>query len=601
MTATCPLPSARRAGAARWWTRRSSITAEVRAPARARFSGRTRICSSAATRSTALPPSGAAGCRPMCAARGARGRAMRPPGRSEKTLMIPFVKGHGLGNDYIVISEADLPGPIGARQIERICDRNWGAGSDGILLLVPGWDGADFGLRILNPDGSEAEKSGNGLRIFAKYLLGSRPRQATTSSPSTRGGRVECRCHVVDGRVNLVTVEMGRCTFVAAEIPMTGLTGEVVHVPLRRGRRAALTVTAVSVGNPHCVIFTERLDEALVAASARSSSTTPPSRTASTSSGRAWPSRSEVDILIWERGAGYTLASGSSSSAVACAAVKNGLCDHGLVTVRMPGGTLSIEVRPDWSIRLQGAGRGSVHGDLLARPDGRARRARAVTSHHEGRRRDGIRVLEADEGVHGAAHRLHEQARLSEREDVRGPAREPADALADAADHGGAQGQGEGARALEPLPAREPARRRAVQPRVRAPLRGHGPLAHRARGLQLLGARHRQHGGARPVRHRGAQEAVARAAARGRDPLGLRDDRAQRRVVGRHQHPGEHRARRRRVRDQRAQVVDVRHRRSPLPGPHLHGQDGRQEPGPLQAAVDDPGAARRPASRWSAC
>ena len=82
--------------------------------------------------------------------------------------MIPFVKGHGLGNDYIVINGADLPSPLNAGQVTRICDRNWGVGSDGILLLVPAWASADFGLRILNPDGSEAEKSGNGLRIFAK-------------------------------------------------------------------------------------------------------------------------------------------------------------------------------------------------------------------------------------------------------------------------------------------------------------------------------------------------------------------------------------------------------------------------------------------------
>ncbi|MBI4247074.1 MAG: diaminopimelate epimerase, partial [Candidatus Rokubacteria bacterium] len=83
--------------------------------------------------------------------------------------MIPFVRGHGLGNDYLVIDQRDLPWPLAAGAIQRICDRNWGVGSDGILLLTP-TARADFGLRIFNPDGSEAEKSGNGLRIFAKYL-----------------------------------------------------------------------------------------------------------------------------------------------------------------------------------------------------------------------------------------------------------------------------------------------------------------------------------------------------------------------------------------------------------------------------------------------
>jgi diaminopimelate epimerase len=267
--------------------------------------------------------------------------------------MIPFVKGHGLGNDYLVINGADLPAPLTAPQIARICDRNWGVGSDGILLLVPAWGGADFGLRILNPDGSEAEKSGNGLRIFAKYLWdhGHTTRDAVTVS--TKGGRVECRLHVEGGRVNVVTVEMGRCTFVAPEIPMNGPEREVVKVPLQVDGEALL-ITAVSVGNPHCVVFTDKLDEAQARRLGPKIEHHPafPNRTNVQFARVA--SRSQVDILIWERGAGYTLASGSSSSAVACAAVKNGFCDHGLVTVRMPGGALSVDVRPDWTIRLQG-------------------------------------------------------------------------------------------------------------------------------------------------------------------------------------------------------------------------------------------------------
>lgn len=267
--------------------------------------------------------------------------------------MIPFVKGHGLGNDYIVINAADLPAPLTPPQVARICDRNWGVGSDGILLMVPAWGGADFGLRILNPDGSEAEKSGNGLRIFGKYLWDHGHTKQESFTVSTKGGRVECRLHVRDGRVNVVTVEMGRCTFVAPEIPMNGPEREVVKVPLQVDGETLL-ITAVSVGNPHCVVFTDKLDEGQARRIGPKIEHHPafPNRTNVQFARVA--SRSQVDILIWERGAGYTLASGSSSSAVACAAVKNGLCDHGLVTVRMPGGTLSVDVRPDWSIRLQG-------------------------------------------------------------------------------------------------------------------------------------------------------------------------------------------------------------------------------------------------------
>jgi diaminopimelate epimerase len=134
---------------------------------------------------------------------------------------------------------------------------------------------------------------------------------------------------------------------------MNGPERDVVGVPLQVDGDTLL-VTAVSVGNPHCVIFTDRLDEQLVCRLGPLVERHPafPNRT-----NVQWArviSRAAVDILIWERGAGFTLASGSSSSAVACAAVRNGLCEHGLVTVRMPGGTLTVEVRPDWSVRLQG-------------------------------------------------------------------------------------------------------------------------------------------------------------------------------------------------------------------------------------------------------
>jgi diaminopimelate epimerase len=268
-------------------------------------------------------------------------------------MTVPFVKGHGLGNDYIVMDQATLSGTLTAGQITRICDRNWGVGSDGILLMVPPWDGADFGLRILNPDGSEAEKSGNGLRIFAKYLRDHGHAKRDTFTVSTKGGRVECRCQVEGGRVRVVTVEMGHCTFRAPEIPMNGPDRDAVSVPLQVDGDALL-VTAVSVGNPHCVIFTDRLDEAFVRRLGPKVEHHPAFPNRINVQWARVASRSRVDILIWERGAGYTLASGSSSSAVACAAVRNGMCDHGLVEVRMPGGTLSVEVRPDWSIRLQG-------------------------------------------------------------------------------------------------------------------------------------------------------------------------------------------------------------------------------------------------------
>lgn len=266
--------------------------------------------------------------------------------------MITFVKGHGLGNDYLVLNRKDLDFPLNPVAVQRLCHRNWGIGSDGVLLLVDS-SNADFGLRIFNPDGSEAEKSGNGLRIFAKYLYEHGHAERSVFSVETKGGVVECQCHVAGGRVASVTVEMGQVTFRAQEIPMSGPDREVVGIPLKVNDHA-LKVTALSVGNPHCVIFTDRLDEAEVRRLGPLIEHHPvfPNRTNVQFAKVA--GRDRVAILIWERGAGFTLASGSSACAVASAAVKNGLCDHGRVTVAMPGGELIIEVRADWSLRLQG-------------------------------------------------------------------------------------------------------------------------------------------------------------------------------------------------------------------------------------------------------
>jgi diaminopimelate epimerase len=268
-------------------------------------------------------------------------------------MTIPFAKGHGLGNDYIVLRRQDLPFDLSEASIVRICDRNWGIGSDGILVLVDSTR-ADFGLRIFNPDGSEAEKSGNGLRIFAKWLRDHGYARQDGFTVDTKGGVVECLCQGTDGRVAFVTVEMGRATFRAPDIPMNGPDRDVVGVPLQLADGTAVSATAVSVGNPHCVVFVDPLDVDACKRVGPMIERHPafPQRT-NVQFARAVDTHT-LDILIWERGAGYTLASGSSSCAAASAAVRTGRCDHGRVTVRMPGGDLVIEVRPDWSLKLEG-------------------------------------------------------------------------------------------------------------------------------------------------------------------------------------------------------------------------------------------------------
>jgi diaminopimelate epimerase len=258
-----------------------------------------------------------------------------------------FVKSHGLGNDYFVLDGSRISFGLTPAAIRLLCDRNYGIGSDGILLLVPSAR-ADFGLRILNPDGSEAEKSGNGLRIFAKYLYEHGHTDKKEFKIDTPGGVVTAELEVRDGRVPFVTVEMGTATFDSRLIPVTGDEREVVNEEMRI-EGEVLRFTAVSVGNPHCVVFTEKLDEGYTKLLGPLIETAAlfPNRT-NVQFARVL-SRDAVEIMIWERGAGYTLASGSSSCAVAAACVKNGFTDS-IVTVSMPGGELGIEIRVDGSI-----------------------------------------------------------------------------------------------------------------------------------------------------------------------------------------------------------------------------------------------------------
>ncbi len=161
-----------------------------------------------------------------------------------------------------------------------------------------------------------------------------------------------------------------------------------------------------------------------------------------------------------------------------------------------------------------------------------------------------------------------------------------------AAGQGDRRAEAQGARRglVEPVSARSRARRGLDQLGIRAAVRDHGPLADGARGVQLLGARHGQHGSAGPVRHARAARSLAQAAAGRRDSLVFRHDRAGRGLVRRHEYPIEHRPRRRSLRDQRPQMVELRRRRPALQDRHLHGQD-RPQGRSAQAAVDDPGAA----------
>jgi len=278
-----------------------------------------------------------------------------------------FVKSHGLGNDYLVLDEGALSFRLTPEAVRRICDPHYGVGSDGILLLVPG-AGAEFGVRIFNPDGGEAEKSGNGLRILAKFLHDHGYAERPEFRISTPGGVVSARLELQGCRVESITADMGRATFSSQEIPVAGPRREVVGEPLAVDGEE-LIITAVSVGNPHCVIFTDTLDLERVKRLGPKIERHPSFPNRINVQFAKVLSRDRVSILIWERGAGYTLASGTSSCAVASAAVKNGLADR-RVTIESPGGRLAVNVAESWDLRLTGPAseicRGALSADLLS-------------------------------------------------------------------------------------------------------------------------------------------------------------------------------------------------------------------------------------------
>jgi len=262
-----------------------------------------------------------------------------------------FVKSHALGNDYIVIDPGALSFPLTPHAIRMICDRHRGVGSDGILAHVPS-ERADFGLRIYNPDGSEAEKSGNGLRIFARYLYDHGLAKAREFRIETPGGIVNVALRLKGREVEDIAIDMGAATFQSDRIPVTGPIREVVDEAIEVDGEP-LVFTAVSVGNPHCVVFVPDLSQVDLhrLGPKLERHRVFPNRT--NVQFAEVKSRNRVAILIWERGAGETMASGSSACAVAAAAVRKQLADREL-TITMPGGDLQISVALDWSIRMAG-------------------------------------------------------------------------------------------------------------------------------------------------------------------------------------------------------------------------------------------------------
>jgi diaminopimelate epimerase len=272
-----------------------------------------------------------------------------------------FHKYHALGNDYIVLDPADFPTwkAPGRETIRVICHRNFGVGSDGILWGPIPTTKADFGLRIFNPDGSEAEKSGNGIRIFSRYLWDQKLANNPFFTIETPGGVVSSE--IKDGG-KLITVEMGSVSFDSAKIPVKGPPRQVLNEKLEiQGR--TFTFSAATIGNPHCVIPVDDLSPELAKRYGPDIEVNPLFPNKTNVQFLRVLDRTSIQIEIWERGAGYTLASGSSSSAAAAVAHKLGLVGRS-VQVRMPGGTIGIEIGDNFSITMTGTVNKVADGEM---------------------------------------------------------------------------------------------------------------------------------------------------------------------------------------------------------------------------------------------
>ena len=264
-----------------------------------------------------------------------------------------FVKSHGLGNCYIVIDSDKIDFELTDERVIRICDLHFGVGSNGILLKVPSKI-ADFGLKIYNTDASIAENCGNGLRIFSKFLHDYGYLTSDKFTVDILGRLIHCEILEKNaaGKAIKVRVDMGKANFVAKQVPVNFPKEECINEPVTFGGKE-FRINCVSVGNPHCVVFRDELnqEELLKYGPIIETDKMFPNRTNVQFAHVV--NRNLVEIKIWERGVGNTLASGSSSCAVASAMRKNNLVDKD-VTIRMPGGELQISIDEEWNIKMTG-------------------------------------------------------------------------------------------------------------------------------------------------------------------------------------------------------------------------------------------------------
>lgn len=258
-------------------------------------------------------------------------------------------KYHGLGNDYLVYDPNKNKMELNPANVQLMCNRNFGVGADGVLE-GPVISEDRISMVVWNPDGSIAEKSGNGVRIFAKYLKDAGYVQKKDFTIYSSGG--EAAIHYLNEEGTRLKASMGRASFWSSDVPVEGPRREIINETMVFGR-IPYPVTCLSVGNPHCVILMDEISKDLVCRIGKYSE-----------SARQFPEKINTQIMkvldrthiqteVYERGAGYTLASGSGCCAAAAAAYRLGLTDPKMV-VQMPGGTLEIEIDEQGVVHMTG-------------------------------------------------------------------------------------------------------------------------------------------------------------------------------------------------------------------------------------------------------
>ncbi|HSW28010.1 MAG TPA: diaminopimelate epimerase [Longimicrobiales bacterium] len=263
-----------------------------------------------------------------------------------------FYRAHGLGNDYVIFDEGDA-WTLTPKAVERVCDRYFGMGSDGLVLLLKDRSDGVFRLRMFNPDGGEFERSGNGLRCLGSYLAYKGWVDRRPFVIEVAGDRIPMTVHAVASGIHDISVDMGQVAIGPAAVALDpAALDKDGRLPGPDGR--PLDITAVCVGNPHVVVWSDHPTMEELKVVGPFVATHPAIANGTNMQLAKVVGSRECRALIWERGVGHTWASGTSSCAVATAAVVRKAVEPGLITVHLEGGDLRVNVTDDLRVELRG-------------------------------------------------------------------------------------------------------------------------------------------------------------------------------------------------------------------------------------------------------